>query len=61
MPPGIALFHTGLGGNAGLRFTGRVPYALSYVHTMSPTPCKAQAWQCAVFLDGRRLVGRRYY
>ena len=52
MPPGIALFHTGLGGNAGLRFTGRVPYALSYVHTMSPTPCKAKAWQCAVFLDG---------
>ena len=33
MPPGIALFHTGLGGNAGLRFTDRVPYALSYVHT----------------------------
>ena len=33
MPPGIALFHTGLGGNAGLRVTDRVPYALSYVHT----------------------------
>ena len=63
MPPGIALFHTGLGGNAGLRFTGRVPTRYRMSIQISSTPCKAQAWQCAVCLavcwtvDGWLVVG----